>query len=101
MSVLKLRPCISVLTSIILIILPLFTIITPIISDNTAYALAPDSDLSNADASFHGEYIDQLGSDITGVGDVNGDGFDDILIGVERNDEGGTDSGQTYLIFGR
>ena len=37
---------------------------------------------------------------MAGAGDVNGDGYDDILIGASSNDEGGTDSGKVYLIFG-
>jgi hypothetical protein len=34
------------------------------------------------------------------IGDINGDGYDDILIGNSTDDEGGTNSGQTYLFFG-
>ncbi len=61
-----------------------------------------DTSLSSADASFIGESaFDWAGSSITGAGDVNGDGFDDILIGSNRNSEGGIDAGQTYLIFGK
>jgi hypothetical protein len=58
---------------------------------------------SEADASFIGEAeSDQLGSSIAGAGDVNGDGFDDILMGAAVNGEGPGDSaGQTYLIYGK
>ncbi|MCK5253040.1 MAG: FG-GAP repeat protein, partial [Thermoplasmata archaeon] len=60
-----------------------------------------DNDLSNADASFIGEdENDRSGISVAGTGDVNGDGYDDILIGAPRNDEGGNDTGQTYLILG-
>ncbi len=60
-----------------------------------------DTDLSNADASFWGEDAgDQSGWTVAGAGDVNGDGYDDILIGAWRNDDGGSDAGQTYLILG-
>ena len=59
-----------------------------------------NSNLSTADASFWGEYIsDGAGYIVAGGGDYNGDGFDDILIGAESNDEGGKSAGQTYLIF--
>ena len=36
----------------------------------------------------------------TGVGDVDGDGLDDIAIAVPQNDDGGLDAGKTYLIYG-
>jgi hypothetical protein len=59
-----------------------------------------NSNLSTADASFWGEYVsDGAGYIVAGGGDYNGDGFDDILIGAESNDEGGKSAGQTYLIF--
>ncbi len=58
--------------------------------------------LSVANASFIGEVKgDRSGMAISGWGDANGDGIDDILIGAGYNDEGGKDSGQSYLIFGR
>ncbi|MFC1649844.1 FG-GAP-like repeat-containing protein, partial [Patescibacteria group bacterium] len=61
---------------------------------------AMDTDLSTADASFWGENpSDFSGTQISGAGDVNGDGYDDVLIGVGSNDEGGNDAGQTYLII--
>ena len=59
-------------------------------------------DLSKADASFVGEDAgDQSGISVACAGDVNKDGYDDILIGAYRDDDGGTDAGQTYLILGR
>ncbi|MFW3145594.1 MAG: hypothetical protein ACMUIE_02135 [Thermoplasmatota archaeon] len=61
-----------------------------------------DTDLSKADASFWGEDAGDLaGQSVSGAGDVNGDGYDDILIGANSDDDGGTDAGQTYLILGR
>ena len=60
-----------------------------------------DTDLANADASFWGEVTyDYAGSALAGVGDVNDDGYDDILIGVSGNDETANSAGQSYLIFG-
>ena len=35
------------------------------------------------------------------IGDYNGDGFDDMLIGAYGNDDGGDRAGKTYLVFGR
>ena len=61
-----------------------------------------DADLSTSDASFPGEDTDDYsGLSVAGAGDVNGDGYDDIMIGASRNDDGGTDAGQSYLILGK
>jgi len=61
-----------------------------------------DTPLSSADASFIGEAAwDESGYSVSSAGDVNGDGYDDILIGAFRNDEGGNQAGQTYLILGK
>lgn len=63
---------------------------------------AMDFDLSNADASFLGENAGDLaGYSVDGAGDVNGDGYDDFLIGAPINKEGASGAGQTYLILGR
>jgi len=45
---------------------------------------------------------DQSGSSVSSAGDINGDGFDDILIGAASSREagfGGSD-GQSYIIYG-
>jgi len=68
----------------------------------SVYAFDPDTDLSNADASFWGEDADDdSGWSVASAGDVNGDGRDDFLIGAWRDDDGGAEAGQTYLILGR
>ncbi len=41
------------------------------------------------------------GPTVSSAGDVNGDGYDDLLIGASRNDIAGTDAGLTYVLFGR
>ncbi|MBW2978331.1 FG-GAP repeat protein [Candidatus Woesearchaeota archaeon] len=56
--------------------------------------------LSNADASFIGESDGDSSSESIASGDVNNDGYDDILIGANVNDDGGSDAGKTYLIYG-
>ncbi len=44
---------------------------------------------------------DWSGVAVSGVGDINGDGFDDLLIGAKRSDANGIDSGASYLLFGK
>ena len=67
-----------------------------------ALGWSTDVNLSNVDASFLGEYAqDESGRSVAGAGDVNGDGYDDILIGAYLNDESFSQAGQTYLIFGK
>lgn len=44
---------------------------------------------------------DYSGSSLASAGDVNGDGYDDILLGAEHDDPNGSNSGSTYLIFGK
>ncbi len=45
--------------------------------------------------------LDELGSSISNAGDVNGDGFGDILIGAGGADNHFKDSGSVYVIFGK
>ncbi|MDP6659367.1 MAG: hypothetical protein QGH21_06515, partial [Candidatus Poseidoniia archaeon] len=57
-----------------------------------------DTDLSDANASYIGEDGGHFsGAAVSGVGDVNGDGYDDFLIGAYSYS---TNTGQTYLILG-
>jgi hypothetical protein len=44
---------------------------------------------------------DHFGFSVCGAGDVNGDGFDDIIVGAPYSDIGGGDSGAAYVIFGK
>jgi Ca2+-binding RTX toxin-like protein len=44
---------------------------------------------------------DELGSSVSGAGDINGDGLDDVIIGALRaNPDGLQDAGQSYVVFG-
>jgi hypothetical protein len=57
--------------------------------------------LGMADARFDGEGVgDFAGGTVRGVGDTNGDGFDDVMIGAKSNDANGLDAGVAYLFFG-
>jgi Ca2+-binding RTX toxin-like protein len=45
--------------------------------------------------------LDSFGRSVSSAGDVNGDGFDDMLVGAYLNDAGGNNSGAAYVIFGK
>src|SRR4029453_8337211 len=44
---------------------------------------------------------DDAGSAVSGAGDINADGFDDLIIGAPEADAGGVDGGQSYVVFGK
>ena len=50
------------------------------------------------DTQCYNSYFAQI---VRSLGDTNGDGYDDFLIGAYGADDGGDDAGQTYLILGK
>lgn len=44
---------------------------------------------------------DRSGIRVSGAKDINGDGIDDLMIGVYNADPNGSGSGETYVIFGQ
>ena len=67
---------------------------------------ASNVDLSSLDGSNGFKIIgeaagDFLGKSVASAGDVNGDGFDDLIVGGSRADAGGADSGAAYVIYGK
>ncbi len=44
---------------------------------------------------------DRAGFSVSGAGDVNGDGLDDLIVGARYGDDGGSDAGEAYIIFGK
>ena len=44
---------------------------------------------------------DYSGRSVSNAGDINGDGFDDLIIGAHRADPHGDFSGSSYVVFGR
>ena len=51
---------------------------------------------------LEGETVgDEAGIAVSGGGDLNGDGFDDVIVGAYQANPNGNDSGATYVVFGR
>ena len=44
---------------------------------------------------------DHAGCSVSSAGDVNGDGFDDLIVGARHGDDGGSDAGEAYVVFGK
>ncbi len=44
---------------------------------------------------------DATGYSVSGAGDINGDGFDDVIVGASRADPNGDFSGSSYVVFGK
>src|SRR5262245_3888719 len=47
-----------------------------------------------------GAVADQLGTSVASAGDVNGDGYADVIVGAPTNDAGGGNAGRAYVYFG-
>jgi hypothetical protein len=55
---------------------------------------------ADADATFTPEGVnDNLGVSV-GSGDLNNDGFDDVILGARSNDDPATQAGRVYVFFG-
>ncbi|TXI16784.1 MAG: hypothetical protein E6Q62_10785 [Nitrosomonas sp.] len=46
-------------------------------------------------------FLEHCGSSVSNAGDVNGDGYDDLIIGAPSADSNGFLSGFTYVVFGK
>ncbi|MCF2873046.1 FG-GAP-like repeat-containing protein, partial [Octadecabacter sp. G9-8] len=70
-------------------------------SDGTSVAL---SDIESGIGGFVINGVskyDQSGWSVSGAGDVNGDGLDDLIVGAEQDDPNGSHSGASFVIFGK
>jgi FG-GAP repeat/FG-GAP-like repeat len=68
---------------------------------------APELDLNGSNNLVPGFKIngiaagDESGRAVSSAGDINGDGIDDLIIGASNADPNGTNSGQSYVVFGQ
>ncbi len=57
--------------------------------------------LGEADLRLRGSTVgDQAGFSLAAAGDMNGDGRDDVLMGVPGSDQGGSEAGAAFLMMG-
>ena len=62
---------------------------------------APASTALASTIQFTGEALDdEAGGAVSGAGDVDGDGHDDMLVSASENDTAGSRAGAVYLVFG-
>ena len=60
-------------------------------------SLSPDEGfIIQGDAAF-----DDLGTSVSTAGDINGDGYADLIVGAGEGDDGGSGAGEAYVLFGK
>jgi len=76
--------------------------IPPTVGDHGFKTYTNVSILDDANVTIDGDQVNaQLGFSLSGAGDVNNDGNDDILVGVPFNDTGGSpDAGAAHIFCG-
>src|SRR5690606_32662053 len=59
-------------------------------------------DITAESQRFSGEEdFDEAGTSVAGVGDINGDGFSDLLIGAPGSDSTDDNAGAIYVVYGQ
>ncbi len=56
--------------------------------------------LESADAKLQGESTSDYTGTVAGAGDLDSDGYDDLLVGAPMQDEGARDGGLVYIVHG-
>ena len=51
----------------------------------------------SASSAYHYDYF---GYDVAGLGDINGDGYDDVAVSAPYHDSNGADAGKVYIYLG-
>jgi len=75
-----------------------------VFGQNTSFAATIALSSLDGDNGFRLDGVaayDRSGIAVSGVGDINGDGFDDLVIGAHRASPNGERSGSSYVVFGR
>jgi uncharacterized protein (TIGR03382 family) len=66
------------------------------------YGSATGIDLATEDKlnASDGEVSDYYGRSVSGAGDLNGDGYGDVVVGANGDDDNGESSGSVYVYYG-
>jgi hypothetical protein len=72
--------------------------VNPPAPEPVALVKLADLDGSDGFSAGTGELDSQLGFSVAGAGDINGDGYDDVIIGARYSGAG--DEGSAYVVFG-
>jgi hypothetical protein len=70
-------------------------------ADTTKISLADVAQGTGGFALDGEDESDRAGVSVSGVGDLNGDGLDDIIVGAARADSNAYDSGRSYVVYGK